>query len=169
MQSWYHWIQKDCYHQIILYSTHERLFFNIYWTRKELLINLILLQHSTPIWYHGQDSINWRYLVHFSKFKGYCSNKQGSRLYSFSPFSIAPVIQHREVSTQLPSADSLPEALSSPDSLWRGQGSLQESHPSLSLMRIWNTSTSLGQPCNTDTVWRMPFTPIAKHSGKKAT
>lgn len=63
MQTWYLWIQKDCYQQIILYSTQEESFFNIHWTRKELLINLIFMQYSTPIWYHRQDPIHQTRLV----------------------------------------------------------------------------------------------------------
>lgn len=78
-------------------------------------------------------------------------NRQGSRLFSFSSFSFALVIRHTEVSVQLSSADSFPEALSFPGSLQRGKGSLQQSHPSLSLTRILYAATSLRQTPSTDT------------------
>lgn len=105
-------------------------------------------QFIRHIWYH----------LHFSKFSRYCLNTQGSVLFSFSPFSIAPMIQHWEVSVQLSSADNFSEALSFPGWLWRRKRSLQQSHPSLSLTRILNAGTSFRQTPITDSLEYAVFT-----------
>lgn len=167
MQSWYLWIPKDCYQQIILYSTQEVSFFNIHWTRKELLINLIAMQYSAPIWYHGQDMIHrhaWFYL-HFSTLSRYCLNRQVSGLFPFHPFSIAPVIQHTAIKCwQLLRSPVLPRLS------WTGEGSLQQSHPSLFPNKNFESShfSQAGPPTQPGECGEC-FAFRAKHYGKRAT